>query len=83
MIEKDLRKELEVVLDNEELLWKQKARNDWITNGDRNTKYFHSQVYKRRRRNNIKSLKLNNGEWCYNEEKIKFEVVEFFKILYD
>lgn len=41
-LEKDLRAELENVLDNEELLWKQKSRKDWLTLGDRNTRYFHS-----------------------------------------
>lgn len=37
-----------MVLDNEELLWKQKARSDWLAFEDRNTKYFHSQANMRR-----------------------------------
>lgn len=82
MLEKELRKDLEVVLDNEELLWKQKSRNEWIAFGGRNTKYFHSQVNKRRRRNSITALRLRSGDWCYDEEKIKSEVVYFFKVLY-
>lgn len=42
VLEKELRAELEKVLDNEELLWKQKSRKDWLTFEDRNTRYFHS-----------------------------------------
>lgn len=82
MLEKKIRTELEFVLDHEESLWKQKSRKDWLALGDRNTRYFHSQVNKRRHVNNIKSLKLADDLWCYDEEKIKHEVVSFFRKLY-
>lgn len=67
------------MLDDEEMLWKQKSRKDWLTLGDQNTSYFHSQVNMRRRVNHIKFLKLDDGSWCYDEDRIKVEVVSFFK----
>lgn len=70
---------MEAVLDDEELLWKQKSRKDWLAMGDRNSRYFHSQVIKRRRRNKIQALKLSDGEWCYDEDKVNSEVVGFLK----
>lgn len=81
-LEKEPQIELEEVLDNEELLWKQKSRNDWLMLGDRNTNYFHSQVNKRKRRNKIRALKLDDENWCYYEDRVKDEAVGFFKHLY-
>lgn len=36
-----LRKEMDEVLDQEEMLWFQKSRLDAIKDGDKNTRYFH------------------------------------------
>ncbi|KAA3469999.1 Endonuclease/exonuclease/phosphatase [Gossypium australe] len=44
-----LRQELENVLHHEELLWKQKARCDWLYLGDCNTKFFHSRTLQRKK----------------------------------
>ena len=36
-----LRLELIVLLDKENRMWAQRSRIQWLTNGDRNTGYFH------------------------------------------
>ena len=36
-----IRKEINEMLDDEEVKWNQRSRIQWLTLGDRNTKYFH------------------------------------------
>lgn len=55
--EGELLKELEVVLEQEEVIWFQKSREKWVVHGDRNTKFFHMSTVIRRRRNRVEMLK--------------------------
>lgn len=45
----------------EEVYWKLKRREQWLEEGDRNTKYFHASAKKRRKRNRILGLLENIG----------------------
>jgi len=56
-LEKDLQEQLEITLYQEECLWFQKSRSQWIADGDRNTKYYHSKTIIRKRKNKILSEK--------------------------
>ncbi|KAL4352609.1 hypothetical protein GQ457_06G035460 [Hibiscus cannabinus] len=77
-----LQRELEAVLDQEETYWKQKSRADWITFGDRNTKYFHNLAMSNSRRMSISMLKDSTGEWCDDATILCDCGVEFFKQLF-
>lgn len=81
-LEMDLKSELEGVLDEEELLWKQKSRREWLSLGDRNTKYFHGLAVRRERANQIKSLRLDDGTQCYDEDRLQHAVVSYYQKLY-
>ncbi|XP_039141329.1 uncharacterized protein LOC120278666 [Dioscorea cayenensis subsp. rotundata] len=49
----NLKTELGVILKQEEIYWKQRARMNWIKEGDENTRFFHSVANGRRNRNFI------------------------------
>ena len=38
--EAELRKELEILMQREEVMWAQKARSEWVLFGDINTRFF-------------------------------------------
>ena len=62
-LERKLQNDLKTVLDQDELLWFQRSREDWIESGDRNTKFYHTSTLIRKRRNNLKALRTPHGEW--------------------
>ncbi|KAA3453051.1 Retrovirus-related Pol polyprotein LINE-1 [Gossypium australe] len=80
--EEEIRDELENVLDHIDLLWRQKARCDWLQLGDRNTNFFHSRTVKRMKFNHIMSLRVDNGDWCSDQNILQNKAVEFFGKLY-
>ncbi|XP_058762592.1 uncharacterized protein LOC131635973 [Vicia villosa] len=62
-LEKKLQEELKTILRQEELMWFQRSRTKWLVDGDRNTKYYHLQTVKIRRKNKILMLKDESGNW--------------------
>ncbi|KAL4386290.1 hypothetical protein GQ457_09G014670 [Hibiscus cannabinus] len=74
--------ELSFILDQEESIWRQKSRSDWISLGDRNTRYYHRRAISRKQKHKITSLKLSNGEWCDNDNVLEAEAVKFFTNLF-
>ncbi|KAH1096692.1 hypothetical protein J1N35_013613 [Gossypium stocksii] len=77
-----LRQELENLLHHEKLLWRQKARCDWLKFGDRNTKYFHFRTMQRRNNNRIYTIWDSEGNWIFEPESIEEEANDFFQKLY-
>ena len=77
-----LRKEINDLLDSEEILWQQRAKVQWLTLGDCNTKFFHSKALERRNKNTINRIQDENGVWCETEENIAEVAVNYFERLY-
>ncbi|XP_019189015.1 PREDICTED: uncharacterized protein LOC109183391 [Ipomoea nil] len=62
-LELKLRDELESTLQQEELLWYQKSRKDWIHSGDRNTAYYHAAATVCKSRASVQTLMDDQEEW--------------------
>lgn len=54
---------LEGLLEAEHLYWKQRSKITWLTEGDKNTKFFHRQASNRRAKNHLTGLFDTNGIW--------------------
>lgn len=80
--ETTLQKELDVVLEQEEVLWNQKSREKWIVLGDRNTNYYHTSTIVRRKRNIIEMLKDEDGRWIEQSEELEKLAIAYYKRLY-
>lgn len=52
---------LEEFLDQEEMIWQQCAKAQWMIEGDRNTRFFHNQASKRASQNQIHGLRDEHG----------------------
>ncbi|GJZ70286.1 putative RNA-directed DNA polymerase [Tanacetum coccineum] len=60
---------------------KQKARIKWDTEGDENSKFFHSIVKRKNNKNNIRGL-LENGIWSEEPTEIKEEILRYYSNIF-
>lgn len=81
-LEQQLLQELHNILNQEEKYWHQKSKLNWLTQGERNTRYFHVTATSRKRRNTVCALKNESGEWVEDPAALQTLVTEFYKKLY-
>lgn len=77
-----MKSEWEEILFQEELLWKQKSRVEWIREGDKNTKNFHLSTLIRRRTNRVDFLQAEEEEWIFDKIVLKDTAVNFYTKLF-
>ncbi|KAL0410924.1 UNVERIFIED_CONTAM: hypothetical protein Slati_3682100 [Sesamum latifolium] len=77
-----LRRDLEETLSREEIMWKQRGKAQWLQEGDRNTPFFHARASARKRKNSIRRLRDNMGEWCSSREGIQHIISDYFLNLF-
>ncbi|XP_042942686.1 uncharacterized protein LOC122276857 [Carya illinoinensis] len=75
---KSIQRELDGLLEEEELKWRQRAKQRWLKDGDRNTKFFYKCATQRKQVNFIKKVASEEGVLAYNQE----EVAKTFQFFY-
>lgn len=66
----------------EEIMWKQRAKDFWIKEGDRNSRYFHKSASGRKRNNRINAVKDDSGTMVSDEDLIENCFVDYFNNLF-
>ena len=77
--EKHLTNQLEERRNQEEALWRQKFRINWLKEGERNTKFFHRSTIQHRMHNRITVIKNQMGERLEMQEAIMKELRNHFR----
>ncbi|XP_039068128.1 uncharacterized protein LOC120214250 [Hibiscus syriacus] len=75
---KTLQNELHELEVAEASFYKQKAKIHWLKEGDRNTKFFHSAVMRKRQKNTIRLLYAEDGSRLDTFEAMSAEMVRFY-----
>lgn len=81
-LERKLARSLNEVLEEEQMLWLQKSRTDFLLDGDRNTRFFHLSTIIRRKVNHVLALKNDDGEWEERPAALESLALEYFANLY-
>lgn len=81
--EKEILKEIEILLLREEMALHQRSRVNWLSYGDKNSAFFHATINQRRQRNQILMLKSNRGDWIQDEDGINGLISKYFSNLFD
>lgn len=74
--------ELKRYLHFEEEFWRQKARIQWFSEGDRNTRFFHSLVKGRRKRLSLSRIIKEDGQWAEGNEQVAVEALFFSEAIF-
>ena len=79
----ELRHEVNVLTEKEEIFWRQRSRVSWLQEGDRNTKFYHACASQRKRGNQINGLRDENDVLQTDQLVISNIVVEYFHQLFN
>jgi hypothetical protein len=78
----ELKEEIHGIMEQEELKWKQCAKEEWLRNGDRNTKYYHACASQKRRRNTIEQIQDEEGHLYTETTAIDEAFVRYYRGLF-
>jgi hypothetical protein len=74
--------QLSELLTREEIMEKQRARTEWLKDGDRNTAFFQAKSKERARINRISALRREDGSVASTQEALEATTMEFYANLF-
>ena len=77
-----VRAELDSLLDQEEVYWKQRAKDFWLKEGDSNPRYFHSHASSKQKHNQIWKLNDADGNVISDKEGLSKLAKTYFEGLF-
>ena len=77
-----VRDEIQSLLFQDELFWRQRSRSIWLSISNKNTKYFHQRASQRRWKNQIHGFLDDNGQWCTSETDTDRVAEAYFQNLF-
>lgn len=63
-------------------MWNQRAKHIWITDGDRNTSFFHQKASNCKQRTTIQGLTNDNGIWQVEDPIVEKIVLDYFSNIF-
>lgn len=79
---KKIQEEIDVLLEQEDLRRKQRAKQSWLQHGDRNTKFYHAWPNQRRKMNLIVQI-MDESESIHKEPgEIGQAFIQFYQSLF-
>lgn len=73
---------LENLLLEEEIYWRQRAKDHWLMNGDKNTRWFHNKASYRKKKNHIVGMEDRSGQWVSEFRQVEDTISEYFSSLF-
>lgn len=67
---------------DEEIYWRQRCKNQWAKEGDRNTRFFHAKASRRHKSNLISGLYDAVGQWKEEIADVEKIVLDYFGNLF-
>ncbi|XP_073133915.1 uncharacterized protein [Henckelia pumila] len=78
----ELETEVEQLCSQEELYWRQRSRVDWLSMGDKNTKFFHRRPSLRKMQNHINGLISHQGDFIQDLGGMSNIITDYFDALF-
>lgn len=79
---RELSELIEYLLELEEIQVMQRSRATWLTSGDRNTAFYQAFASARRKKNFIKRLKDDGGNWMEGSSELNSHILNYFNHLF-
>ena len=78
----EARWELNSLLAQEEIYWKQMSKQHWLKERDLNTRFFHSYASGRKRKNAVLKLQNDEGVWMDWGDNLEGLMADYFNKLF-